>query len=82
MHSPCHGGTPLETYQTLASNEVGLKFEAMEIGMMAAAEELPPLASGAGADKVATTSAHGVITMTIPKKAEAQAKRIAVTTKP
>jgi HSP20 family protein len=40
-----------------------------------------PLPSGADADKVAASSAHGVITITIPKKAEAQPKRIAVTTK-
>jgi HSP20 family protein len=37
---------------------------------------LPP---GADAEKVAATSANGVVTITIPKKPEAQAKKIAVT---
>lgn len=37
---------------------------------------LPP---GADADKVTATSANGVVTVSIPKKAEAQPKKIAVT---
>lgn len=39
---------------------------------------LPP---GAEADKVTATSTNGVITITIPKRPEAQPKRISVTTK-
>ena len=40
-----------------------------------------PLPPGADAEKVAATSANGVVTVTIPKKAEAQPKRITVTPK-
>ena len=39
---------------------------------------LPP---GADAEKVAATSANGVVTVTIPKKPEAQPKKISVTPK-
>jgi HSP20 family protein len=37
-----------------------------------------PLPAGADADKVAATSAKGVITVTVPKKPEAQPRKIAV----
>jgi HSP20 family protein len=37
-----------------------------------------PLPAGADADKVAATSAKGVITVTVPKKPDAQPKKIAV----
>lgn len=40
-----------------------------------------PLPSGADADKVAATSSNGVVTITIPKKAEAQPKKITVVPK-
>lgn len=43
------------------------------------AVQLPP---GVDADKVAAASANGVVTVTIPKKAESQPKKIAVTPKP
>jgi HSP20 family protein len=39
---------------------------------------LPP---GADAEKVCATSANGVVTVTVPKKAEAQPKKIPVTAK-
>jgi HSP20 family protein len=39
------------------------------------------LPAGVDADKVSATSANGVVTITVPKKAEAQPKRIAVTAK-
>jgi len=38
-----------------------------------------PLPSTADADKVSATSANGVVTIAIPKKPEAQAKKITVT---
>jgi HSP20 family protein len=40
-----------------------------------------PLPPGTDAEKVAATSANGVVTITIPKKPEAQAKKITVTPK-
>ncbi len=40
-----------------------------------------PLPPGADADKIAATSAKGVVTVTIPKKPEAQPKKIAVQAK-
>jgi HSP20 family protein len=39
-----------------------------------------PLPAGADESKVSATSAKGVITITIPKKAEAQPKKIVVKT--
>lgn len=39
------------------------------------------LPSGADADKVNATSSNGVITITVPKKPEAQPKKIAITAK-
>jgi HSP20 family protein len=39
------------------------------------------LPAGADAEKVTATSANGVVTVTIPKRPEAQPKRIAVTAK-
>lgn len=38
-----------------------------------------PLPPGVDAEKVSATSANGVVTITIPKKPEAQAKKITVT---
>jgi HSP20 family protein len=40
-----------------------------------------PLPAGADAEKVTATSANGVVTVTIPKKPEAQPKKITVTPK-
>jgi HSP20 family protein len=40
--------------------------------------QLPP---GADAEKVTATSSNGVVTITIPKKAEAQPKRVAIAPK-
>jgi HSP20 family protein len=40
-----------------------------------------PLPAGADADKIAATSANGTVTITIPKKPEAQPKKIAIQSK-
>ena len=40
-----------------------------------------PLPPGADADKMAATSANGVVTITVPKKPDAQPKKITVTPK-
>ena len=40
-----------------------------------------PLPTGVDADKITATNANGVVTVSIPKKPEAQPKRIAITPK-
>ena len=60
--------------------EKGKNFHRLErfTGSFFRAITLPP---GTDAEKVSATSANGVVTVTIPKKAEAQPKRITVTPK-
>jgi HSP20 family protein len=60
--------------------EKGKNFHRIErfTGSFFRAITLPP---GTDAEKVSATSANGVVTVTIPKKAEAQPKRITVTPK-
>lgn len=63
-----------------AKEEKGKNYHRVErfAGSFFRAVTLPP---GAEADKVTATSANGVVTITVPKKAEAQPKRIAITPK-